>query len=240
MVCSVCGNYNPPGATSCLRCGSQAVYPLPGSPAASGFGPGARLYQLGGLATALTIFLALEAALWISSLSYSLATSGQGPATDHLQASPELALLVLALVVTPVALFLTWFYQARMNAGLSAWPQRHAPGWAIGSWFVPIIFLWFPYQIMADIWRASLPSQPQRGSSGAVLPGLWWACWLLAWFTGFRHTTTYSSTGGSSLTQGNYSLDFGGTVPSAAFAAVAAVALIVIVRKVSDAQRTAS
>jgi len=26
----------------------------------------------------------------------------------------------------------------------------------------------------------------------AILPGTWWTCWLLLWFTGIRHFTTFN------------------------------------------------
>ena len=78
-----------------------------------------------------------------------------------------------------MVMFVVWFYRARVNAEGHGWPQRRSPGWAIAAWFVPVVNLWFPFQIMADIWRAGLPG-PQRANR-AILPGIWWAC-LLAFF----------------------------------------------------------
>jgi len=43
-----------------------------------------------------------------------------------------------------------------------------------------VVNLWFPFQIMADIWRAGLPAQAR--ASPAIMPGIWWTCWL-AFFT---------------------------------------------------------
>jgi hypothetical protein len=131
-------------------------------------------------------------------------------------------------MLATVVVFLSWFYRARKNAGLSAWPQRRSPGWAIGSWFLPPVLLWFPYLIMADIWRAGRPAG-QRQPTRAMLPTLWWACWTLAWITSYQHTTQTTSSGTSS----SYALNFGGTRPSAVFAAAAAITLIVIIRQVS-------
>lgn len=138
-------------------------------------------------------------------------------------------LAVAALILATVVLFLNWFYRARTNASLSAWPQRWSPGWAIGSWFLRPVLLWFPYQIMTDIWRAGRPPGPRDRPPNAVLPGLWWASWTLAWLTAFQHTTRTTASGTSS----SYALNFGGTSPSAAFVAAAAIMLIVIIRKVS-------
>ena len=63
-----------------------------------------------------------------------------------------------------MAMFVVWFYRARVNAEGRGWPQRRSPGWAIAAWFAPVANLWIPFQIMADIWRAGLP-EPARETS---------------------------------------------------------------------------
>lgn len=72
--------------------------------------------------------------------------------------------------------FVMWFHRARINAEASGWRQRRARAWALWGWLVPVVNLWVPFQMMADIWRASLP-EDQRGKT-AWLPGLWWLCLL--------------------------------------------------------------
>ena len=48
-------------------------------------------------------------------------------------------------------LWLIWQYRvAKRLAGRT----RRSPGWHVGSWFVPIISLWYPYQNISDLWRA--------------------------------------------------------------------------------------
>jgi hypothetical protein len=79
-----------------------------------------------------------------------------------------------------MVMFVVWFYRARVNADGHGWPQRRSPSLAIWSWFFPVVNLWFPFQIMADIWRVGLPVQAR--ASPAILPGIWWTCWL-AFFT---------------------------------------------------------
>ena len=54
-----------------------------------------------------------------------------------------------------MVMFVVWFYRARVNAEGHGWPQRWSPGWAIAGWLVPVVNFWFPFQIMADIWRAT-------------------------------------------------------------------------------------
>jgi hypothetical protein len=72
-----------------------------------------------------------------------------------------------------LVLFAVWFYRARVNAEGHGWPQRLSRAWAIAGWIAPVVNLWFPFRVMADIWRAGLP--PEARANRAVLPGTWWA-----------------------------------------------------------------
>lgn len=171
----------------------------------------ARTYNLDGLASALVVMLVITA---VTSLIGSLFT--------------PILIIMFLLLVPLVVVFLVWFYRARQNAGQMDWRQRWSPPWAVFGWVVPICFLWFPYQIMADIWRAGHPA-PER-TNFPFLPAAWWACWCLAWFTGYRHVTR----GTPSFSTTTYTLAFGGTLPSRVFAAVAAVLLAFIVKRVSE------
>ena len=92
-------------------------------------------------------------------------------------------------------------------------------------WIVPIVNLWFPFQIMGDIWRAGLPAE-QR-SETAWLPALWWTCWLLSGLGIFG--------AGSMSTSGLVPHIAAGTnTASLCFLAVAGALLIAIIRTVSD------
>lgn len=78
-------------------------------------------------------------------------------------------------------LFVVWFRRARINAEFHGYRQRRARGWTFWGWIIPIVNIWFPFQIMGDIWRAGLPEQQRRRT--AWLPALWWTCWLLSGLT---------------------------------------------------------
>jgi hypothetical protein len=93
-------------------------------------------------------------------------------------------LQVLLWLLTGVA-FIVWFHRAYRNlAGLGARSLRFTSGWAIGAWFVPVLNLVRPKQLMDDIWRATDPvlvGQPgvawkQQPVSKMVLA--WWAAYL--------------------------------------------------------------
>ncbi|MGH9094308.1 MAG: DUF4328 domain-containing protein, partial [Acidimicrobiales bacterium] len=48
------------------------------------------------------------------------------------------------------------------------YPARHAPGWGIGAWFVPVVSLWVPYGAMRDCLPPGHPGR-RRG----------WVPWVL-------------------------------------------------------------
>ena len=92
----------------------------------------------------------------------------------------RVALLVAAILV------IVWLWRTRSNAEqLSPAPHRRHRGWIIGGWICPIVNLWFPKQIVDDVWRASDPAMPpvRLNIDAMPRPGLgyaWWTC-LLAW-----------------------------------------------------------
>jgi hypothetical protein len=84
--------------------------------------------------------------------------------------------------------FLVWFHRAYTNLhALGMEPLRCRAGWAVGGWFVPILNLVRPKQIMNDIWRGSDPAAPASNDGAwhrAPVPALlqlWWALFLMSW-----------------------------------------------------------
>jgi hypothetical protein len=123
-------------------------------------------------------------------------------------------LSLAAGVCTSIA-FVAWFFRAYQNIErLGARGLRVKPGWAIGSWFVPILNLFRPKQIMNDIWRASdpaLPAAEARGWQHGAVPGLlhwWWAAFLI---------------GGSASNMAGLTIETSATVPAQQSAATLAV-----------------
>lgn len=55
--------------------------------------------------------------------------------------------------------------------------MRYTPGQAVGMWFVPVLNLIRPAQIIANAWSAS-GDEPDPAPAPALIP-LWWASWLL-------------------------------------------------------------
>lgn len=88
----------------------------------------------------------------------------------------------LAVYLPTMVLVLMWTYRANYNVRqLGARGLRFSPAGSIGWHFVPILFLWRPYQAMKEIWQASvnpLDWHPDRPVP-PFLP-LWWTFWLVS------------------------------------------------------------
>ncbi|BDV31924.1 DUF4328 domain-containing protein [Microbacterium terricola] len=99
---------------------------------------------------------------------------GHGVAVDMLTVYDQSRLVLtilsgVSLLATGV-LWVIWQYRAaKQVAGLT----RRSAGWHAGSWFVPVVSLWFPYQDISDLWRVG----------GRVRPPwqvTWWVLWLVS------------------------------------------------------------
>jgi len=182
--------------------------------------PGPEFLPLRGLADILTVLLAVVVAfIWVR-LAIQLLSPGSAHYFTQLDKAADITIFGLSI------LFVVWFYRARINAERHGYRQRRARGWAFWGWIVPIVNLWFPFQIMGDIWRAGLPAG-QRGET-AWLPALWWTCWLLSGLGIY---------GAGSMSVNSGSVPHIAADPNAAslcFLAVAGALLIAIIRTVSD------
>lgn len=78
----------------------------------------------------------------------------------------------IVLIATGICWVIWQFQVAKQLAGLT----RRTPGWHIGSWFIPIVSFWFPYQNISDLWKAIGLARPSWQP-------LWWACWLASGVT---------------------------------------------------------
>ncbi|NPA45519.1 MAG: DUF4328 domain-containing protein, partial [Chlorobi bacterium] len=83
--------------------------------------------------------------------------------------------------------FIKWFRRAYYNLGVRT-KTNYTEGWAAGAWFVPIISLFRPVQIMNELWdkTSKLISEKTNTptTSRPVIIGIWWALWILSHFIG--------------------------------------------------------
>jgi hypothetical protein len=121
--------------------------------------------------------------------------------------------------------FLVWLYSARRNVEVyGARHQHYAKGWAIGGWFVPVANAVVPLRVVIDILRDSKPDPSRRDF--AVLAA-WWPLLAIS-------TVADLLSARRNPIHGGISLNILGRVTEA----LAALALLYIVRRITAAQDT--
>lgn len=94
--------------------------------------------------------------------------------------------LMTALVTGLI--WIVWNYRTYKNLDALGRPRRYRAWWAIWGWFIPIMSLFRPRQVVGDMWLQSAPAVPDpSATSGVVVPwffNAWWAAWLLVVLTG--------------------------------------------------------
>lgn len=101
------------------------------------------------------------------------------------------ALAQTAVYVLTGIMFVIWLYRARCNAeAITPVPHRRSRGLVVFSWVIPIVNLWYPLQIVDDVWATSSPRNlpPDLGPEAlnraprSPLVRFWWLLWLVTTF----------------------------------------------------------
>jgi len=105
-------------------------------------------------------------------------TPDQVAANDPIQGI--IGLLQSGLGIVTGITFLKWIYRAYKNIqGFGAEGLRFSPGWAVGYYFIPILSLIRPVQVMSEIWRASDDPRNWPRRPGSWMIASWWTLFLL-------------------------------------------------------------
>lgn len=100
---------------------------------------------------------------------------------------------IIIIFITGI-LFIIWFYRSHCNLkALGNRYLKYGSGWAIGGFFVPILNLFRPYQVMKEIWMKSnpnvnfdvLPGSKWKESNSSTLVGWWWFLFILGNILGY-------------------------------------------------------
>jgi hypothetical protein len=185
MNCPRCGLVNPSTAARC-ECGHDFVTGI--------LRPTAPLHSAHGAARAAVVVLAFAllvdlVAVVSGGLQVRLVgkiAAGQTFPSEQLQASDRRQQMVglgqiVALLAGAVA-FLRWLRMAYGNLPALGAVPRFGPNWAVAFFLVPILNLFRPYQVMRELWIASVGGR-------AAIVGWWWAAYLVASFLGARSFT---------------------------------------------------
>ncbi len=175
---------------------------MSGSRAASQLAPGYSstrgLTQIVVAALALVALLELvsivsdfaEIRLLTRAINGELVTRNEAQSSDDRQ--QLLAIATLIATIGTGVVFLAWMHRSYRNLpALRASGLKFSPGWAVGAWFVPFLNFWRPYEITAEMSRASHPDYVGDDADAwpaAPLPpylGVWWAMWILGGVVGW-------------------------------------------------------
>lgn len=142
--------------------------------------------------TLIWIVLALEIVSLISGYFQcdllQTAANGGEISTETATANDTRELIIgiiylIAFVISAVT-FIQWFRRAYYNLHLRVDHLSQTEGWAAGSWFVPIVSLYRPYQIMKELYQETKELLVKKGLSindnfttGSL--GWWWTLWII-------------------------------------------------------------
>lgn len=146
--------------------------------------PPARTNAIAKLAMATQALLIVCVVMSVATIGVE--TVGIGAATSYLnghtsaidmiamydQSSFVVTVLSALSLVATGALWAIWQYRAAKQVTERT---RRSAGWHAGSWFVPVVSLWFPYQNISDLWRAVGRTRP----SWQII---WWLLFVVSNF----------------------------------------------------------
>ncbi len=172
---------------------------------------------------------ALAVVVGITLLALQVAVPRAGIAPGLAGISGIIGYLQSGLWLVVAVLFLMWVY--RLSANLrtfSGHVMEHTPGWAVGWFFVPIAFLFKPYQVMKEAWQVSHGRETTR----PTLVGWWWFLYLASNLIGRVAATVVTSPSGTGISAATLTLAF---IVSDLFTLAMYVAFLLLVARVSAA-----
>jgi len=132
-------------------------------------------------------------------------------------------------------LLIIWMWRSAHNAqALGRTSPRLSPGWAIGSWFIPVGNVVLPYVLYSDLWRSSDPAS-ERGDGWRTRPGSalvrgFWAVYVVG--ISFALAGPVLAITGVTGQSATHAL----LVAAGAVSAVACLLEILVIREITDRQ----
>ncbi|MDR0559064.1 MAG: DUF4328 domain-containing protein [Prevotellaceae bacterium] len=95
----------------------------------------------------------------------------------------EINIISTIVHISSAVTFIMWFRRACHNLSLTPSCLQYHEHWTVGCWFVPLINLFKPYQIMKDMYgkTAELLGKNEINTGNLLslnLIGWWWALWI--------------------------------------------------------------
>ena len=96
------------------------------------------------------------------------------------------AILHIVLFIVSGIFFIRWLLGIYDNLKAKSIRTRHSRAMVIWSWIIPIINLFYPYQIVSDfdskLTRLIKQKKPDHAVQTSSIIGLWWTLWILGYF----------------------------------------------------------
>jgi hypothetical protein len=148
-----------------------------------------------------------------------------------------LAVLEIGVYIATIVFFLMWLYRSYENLpafGVRRGDIEYSSGWAVGSFFVPIVLLIIPYRAVRELWRKSVPNRSNmfREMSPPAFFPLWWAAWLISGVVGQIYLRAM-------FQELNPDMELALSIVSSVFSILAAVFAMMVVSEI-DKQQTES
>ena len=136
----------------------------------------------GTLAAAARTGLYADALLSAAAVALSLVQGGEALYDGDL--ATVFGILQLVVTLGSLILFMIWFYRANANArAMGADGLMGSPGLSVAWFFIPIAFLFMPFLVVRDTWKASAAPRDWQGQPTPPLIAFWWAFFLASSIT---------------------------------------------------------
>lgn len=176
---------------------ADGAYPPPDGPSAAaqlaGFGRLTEVALWGGaVLSGLAALVALAARRTHVRLGSGDANLGE--ATRSSDRHGHVAGFWILLALGLGCIFIVWLWRLGATLRREGRSGTWAPGWAIGSWFIPVANLVLPFLYVNELWRLSAPGGPRPGTDARLW--LWWLALcsgLLLLFAGLGQTDDLTS-----------------------------------------------
>ncbi|HEY5710666.1 MAG TPA: DUF4328 domain-containing protein [Allosphingosinicella sp.] len=153
------------------------------------------------------------------------------PEDDAMLILELLSLVSLLICVVVVGM---WIYRTNANAHSFGVEMSITPGWAVGWFFVPLANLVMPFQAMKEVWDESHRLAGRHEEMESSLIGWWWGLWIASNIA--ANLPFYPGGDTPAAVDLSHSLQ----LISAGVSVAASVALILLMRRLDDAQIAAS
>ena len=95
-----------------------------------------------------------------------------------------IAIVFLLMYILSAVFFIRWFRRAYYNLGLKAEYLNEKEGWAAGAWFIPIVNLYKPYQMMKEMYVVTIGLLQRHNGNDTpkqktATIGWWWTLWII-------------------------------------------------------------